>query len=1046
MILYNALYKKFGIRLLPQLLSPLVGTIQLFEFPRDSVYHYRGLDTNNNGPASDEFLFRNIEKRILINHVLELSSLDGNAKKQSISIEPYIKEYHRKNRRYRQLNDTLELTKDELTLVVNNYGFLTHSYRYTRQLLSNYHQWRNIDSTIWSTIAKQSKTSTRQHFVMLKLPNRLPSIATLNKFKEILNANVITIFDSSSALFLLELWKWIDPQTRASSTLSALDKEALDKTNLVYTDGPNFVILNLGLFNSWISKGEEGEKSTIDHVSIEKRLMGLLLNLTARRVMPDETDEVLDNEVSEVGDENNPIVTNGPIVINEEPLSSMDEPMVDIDAIDNPTEDDIAVNKNDSLDKLEEDLKQLELMESKTIVVEPDDKPYQENGQKVFKNKTIKIEDFEPALSIEESLKDKIAELADYGIMSAQEYKKLNTLADNTAKIPSPYFKGKTLNETAVVLQEELTVEAHQIPDSKTVLDKTMLKSTLIDFDEKYIKEVLPKDVSSMVVNMQKTGIIITDYNVEKITDYLGDFEIHQIKLKPVQGQASTIRYKLPVIDDEGKFTSNGNKYKMRKQMSDCPIRKVNPNTVALTSYYGKTFVQRSNKKVNDYAAWLVGVITAKALDPLDKDVSQLVPGDLFDNHFKSPRIYSILSRNFKTFNSGRFTFFFDHKERTTRIEASIVKKYETQGSVFFATSTQNTYLLINKDNLIYELVNEELVLKGSIENVLNINPMGCPVDFTEIKILGKYIPVGVVLAYQLGLQKLMDLLKVSPRRVLAGQRTNLQANEYTLVFSDETLIFDKNDVLPTLVLAGFNEYHRGIKTYSVYSFDKPNVYLNILEGSGIGARYLREIDLMLDLFVDPITKGLLLELKEPTTYRGLLIRSTELLTTDQHPDLLDMQYMRIKGYERIAGAVYNELVQSARQFKSKGGRANEKIEMNPYAVWKRIAQDPSVKILEEINPINDIKQQEAVTFSGEGGRNSRSMTKITRGYHPSHMGVISESTVDSGDVAINTYLSGNPKFNSLRGTANAYDFGKDGGTSLLSTSALAAPAAVRDD
>ena len=63
------------------------------------------------------------------------------------------------------------------------------------------------------------------------------------------------------------------------------------------------------------------------------------------------------------------------------------------------------------------------------------------------------------------------------------------------------------------------------------------------------------------------------------------------------------------------------------------------------------------------------------------------------------------------------------------------------------------------------------------------------------------------------------------------------------------------------MLLAGFNEYHRAIKNYSVYDFDKRGVYLNVLETNKIGYVILREIDLMYQMFIDPITRDLIIEM-----------------------------------------------------------------------------------------------------------------------------------------------------------------------------------------
>jgi hypothetical protein len=227
---------------------------------------------------------------------------------------------------------------------------------------------------------------------------------------------------------------------------------------------------------------------------------------------------------------------------------------------------------------------------------------------------------------------------------------------------------------------------------------------------------------------------------------------------------------------------------------------------------------------------------------------------------------------------------------------------------------------------------------------------------------------------------------------------------------------------------------------------DNPNVYLNILDFVGLSARHLKEISLFTSLFVDPITRELLVEMKEPTTVQGLLVRSSELLLVDTHPDLLDMKYMRIKGYERLAGAVYAELVQSVRAHRSRADKSSKPLELHPYAVWTRVVQDPSMALVSDQNPIENLKQKEAVTYAGIGGRGSRTMTKVTRQYHESDIGVISESTLDSANVGVNVFTSADPQFKSLRGTTRPLDYSSVSPTSLLSTSALLAPGSDHDD
>ncbi len=476
------------------------------------------------------------------------------------------------------------------------------------------------------------------------------------------------------------------------------------------------------------------------------------------------------------------------------------------------------------------------------------------------------------------------------------------------------------------------------------------------------------------------------------------------------------------------------------------PIRKIDSDQVALTSYYGKTFVTRGRKKINDYGHWLVSSINESFLNNEDDHITELTNGEVFDQSVKVPRAFSAISNDIRSFKCRGFTLYFDYKIKDQLYTQEEIRELEKHGSVILGKNKNNNLLVLDINNTVYIYKDKELSVFGSIEYFLNLDSLSAPVEYAEVGVFAKDVSVGFVLAYFLGLEKLIKILNVKPRRVLANTRVNLTHNEWTLKFSDETLVFSREDRLASMILGGLDQYHKSLKMFSVYSFDKKGVYLNILEANGLTTRYLREMELMNKMFIDPITRDILIGMGEPTTFQGLLVRSCELLLLDKHPDALDPKYMRIKGYERIAGAVYTELVQSIRQHDARLSRATAPIELNPYAVWRRISEDPSKSQVNEINPIEQLKEFEAVTFAGTGGRSKRSMVKSTRRFHENDLGTISESTSDSSDVGINIFTTADPQFDSLRGTSKTYTAKNGQATALVSTSSLLAPGSDKDD
>lgn len=496
--------------------------------------------------------------------------------------------------------------------------------------------------------------------------------------------------------------------------------------------------------------------------------------------------------------------------------------------------------------------------------------------------------------------------------------------------------------------------------------------------------------------------------------------------------------------------------------MGTVPIVKVSPTRVAMTSYYNKLFVERSSRSTFNYATWLSRRIVAKGLDPEDQSIQNVKTADVADYSLKLPEVYTIVASRILSFEAGG-GFWFDYskrdKARLWDMDRLEVTEKKHPGLVVCGRRGVRSkdgphYVAVGNDNIFYSIdakyeIVEEL---GTIEQLLDLPFEKAPVDMAEVSIFGKVIPIGLALGYLLGLNTILEMTKVKYRTVLAGGRLNLTMGEYPIAFMDETLIIERDNKVATMILAGFARYHRDVKQFSRHSFNSRDVYFTVMDNNGIGLRYLRELDLMNSMWVDPITKSILEWMKEPTEFIPLLFRAVEMLSTTYVPKKLESEdglvegLERARGYERIPGAIYSELVKSLRIYNARSASTSSQVNMNPHDVWVNIVGDPATAIVDDINPIQNLKQKEIITYGGRGGRSSRSMTADARLYKEEDIGFISEATVDSGDVAVITYMSPNANVTSVRGTVRAYDKEKDGSASILSTSALISPFADRDD
>ena len=477
------------------------------------------------------------------------------------------------------------------------------------------------------------------------------------------------------------------------------------------------------------------------------------------------------------------------------------------------------------------------------------------------------------------------------------------------------------------------------------------------------------------------------------------------------------------------------------------PLRKVSPTRVALTTYYSKLFVNRSQRKVDDYGSWLIQNILLMAEVPAETGprISNLVYGRAFKHTVTQPRHFSILATKFKEFEVANIHFHFDIGYWQEKLGEAVVNSY--------IDSHEMPCGWLHGDRLVVMSDVGTLYVKGAesdgattIEELLGLDLSKAPTDVVDLTFMGKNIPIGVVLGYFYGVSNLLRLLKPQTRVVARGARADIQPHEFAVKFADVALIFSREDRLASLVFSGFNAYHKSVTIYNFDEFNRKDVYGSILDRQGLGSRYVRELDNMRALFIDPISKQLLADMNEPTEFPPLLLRAVNLLLTDYHPEEIDGKFRREKGYERVAGHVYAELTKGLRRYKSRPVTSRAQVEIPPTAVWSAIQSDPSVTGIEESNPIHNLKEKANLTFGGVGGRSSRSLVRSTRAFHPNDLGVVSEATVDSSDVAVTTFLSANPRLATLRGVHSTEPLDFSNTTQFLSPSALISPGATHDD
>lgn len=1009
---YEHYYRKHGIRTYQMLMGPRFSSLDNLELPLKSILHYLPESVSEIGIMPTHVFLRRATGRILVNQLNEYVEPEGapipiGGKEQQLRLR-----YRKAARTIKPLREYSTAFRNDHTVVVEDYCLINHVYRYRNTAMMRIFLFRNMLRTLIANINRLAELSDRKQYMEIRIPKLQ---LTLQKFvigAKSLNRGTMKHFPDDRSLLLLELWKWLG-EDRKTSLFAELSPKAVEQLQLVLIETGKYAVVSLDVFETSRADGTpDGGKHSPKQVQIAfSKFLNAAYEL---RNMGDKT--VVEVLVDDEGNEHPATMDeNGEVVELEE------SDLTDLKALED-------LEQVEYEDTAEDDVELGEVGE-----LAPETQIFVPSNNPTDNAPTGKTE--LSARAIEES--EKLVEL---GLLSQAAHTRNMKVANTYKTLPNPWGMG-TLEDAAKVDPAVLKdVNTKLIDDIAYIQDKSMLNSSLKNFDKRYVDKVMNADVANMVLNLQRTGLCVTGYSVEEHEDANNSFVTHVVQVTTVTGKASTVRFRLPKIDKNGVFRSNGVNYRMRKQRVDIPIRKTGPNEVGLTSYVSKVFVRRSEKVVHDYSEWL-----RTRIQPLveAKVITKAEYGDVFNPEIKAPRQFTAVANSFSAFTASGIDFRFNIDPTTLTLEKDAVKQWEAL-SVWPCGTKQGKLVFMDQYGTV--LADDLKTPLGQFEELLGVDSSKAPVDVVTVKVLDKTIPMGVILSYYLGFSNYLKSLGVTYRTVARGSRLELTPDEFTIVFADQTVILSRLEQRSAMAMNGFNAFKRSISKYNLMEFDSKDVYGAIFDQEGMGGRYLRELDITNDLWVDPITRGILESRGEPTEWVDILKYSLDLLMDDRHPREGAGDQRRTRGYERIAGHVYSELVRSARRNKTRHVTAKAGFELNPNQIWINIQTDTAVGIVNELNPIEELKEIELLTFSGTGGRSARTMVHSTRAFDKSDLGTVSEAGVDNSNVAVTTFSPPDPNYADLRGMRNASDVNLKETAKVLSTTALVSPCIEHDD
>lgn len=1044
MLLYDKMYIKLGVRKIAHFLKPIIIDTNTFTFPFKSILYWFTV-SDIIAQISKQYPYLKNTDKVFVKSILEYNETTAVGSFRSSHKIPstVISELTAGEKEFKFIkNGVKDLPMTDKSLLVVNYGALNFMYSYNPNPMMRYNKWHNTYDKMVSQLQQRNYETNRNRFVTFLVPQQLLTRVELDKYaKKIISTNLERL--STYEYFnLIDLWRYLTPEFKSESLLSNIPNNELSNTTFMIISGTKMVLLNLGVLAGIVEEyGIETKLRKYKAATVRKMFYVMLYSLINNKAI--EYDTIL--RMLDLENEADVIIK--PESLTDAVIDRSNLPEAEIDIEDIITKHVIEKQDDEKPQVIVADDNEADIVDDDTEVTEAELKDLTEDSLPQYQSKKDILEENVNNVDV---LLNKVNKLTEYKVISKNEQERITSVLVGQKTMPSPIpYDTSTLGEVLDTKLDSYVIPEKfvNITNNPVIDDPTLNRDVIGAIDKQYIETQYAKDMVRSVYGLQAHNVVIEEYVINENETILGGTQEHVIKIKTLNGKPSTIKFYLPKIDSSGTFKISNNTYRMRKQRADIPLRKIDSSTVSLSSYYGKVFITKANIKRDDIGYWLRN----KLVSMYDKDARLrdlvLIPMDNVDADV--PLHYGYFSRYVKSFKFKSTEYIFDYSKRAAffKMEKSELKNIEKNKYTLVGMQSKIP-VVMDKDNNFYLFKDNAYVATPSLLTELEFDLSNAPIEFTVIKLYNKSIPTVVFLSYYLGLYKLMQTLNIKYHFEENSKRVTPKANEYCVQFKNGVLVIERDYGDSDLILGGLLSLKTILKELDIsilLSKTKYKILFNKLE---LSLLYTNEIDLIDNMFVDPITETVLASLKEPTTFKGLILRAAEILVDDNYIDPNDVTGMCFKGYERVAGMVYKELLMGLREHENRSFYSKSKITINPYRILTKINEDSTTVLVDDLNPIAFLKQSEDTTYLGENGRSKESMARGTRSTHVSERGIISEAGKDSGDVGITAYLSAIPKINSLRGDVGHFDFKneEDSWGSVLSTSALIAPFATTDD
>lgn len=1107
MILFPEFYRKYMVRKLSSIYTPKPIIDNTIEFPKNSTIYQYTLNNTSEFITKDSFL--TVNRDILVKTIDKYNGeLLGVFRPLVAEIRPYIIESSKNETKINFIKNNVAILRSN-TIMVKNFLGLNKFYKYAANPLLDYWRTNNLINTIVFEINKELEREifipieidTELHYT--KFIEFMDRKITSGLLRNLPSNNVLLMFEiwklffkdrKESSLFnnikpekfkKVNLMFHIGNRTviinfavllNVSASREELSLEsAIPMLNSIFTEEVVSESIEELKFEMDMYYKEESDKFTFNTEEdltnesgvlkklnkLPEKVIGKLLYImcnklkaSAIEISSNISGEAKDTKIFKVLTKEEPTETVIPVAptktknqgltkksVDDNIIATKEEPEdnseIEIDNVADKTLDEILDAFGEDVEDIEEEKTNIEFTEE-----DVDDNINSSDINSNIENDYNIEEDINGVPKIGDKILTKINNLQENKIITKGKAAKLIEAFENNRN-RKLLVNGKPVKISDIV-DEELSHDVDSkdisIVESKVVTDKETLKNTSIANMKNYLKNNHEKLLIKTLMSIENTNFIVSNIEIKTNESILGSSNEYKVELIGLDGNKSSFPIIMPNIDkEEGTYKLSKNTYIMRKQRNDLPIRKISHNEVSLNSDYGKLFITRGANKSNDRGYWLRNqLLKLYNNDVISNYVTNINVLEIED--VKLPEDYTLIAKYIKLFNYQDYVFNFDYYTRDKDVPIELKEILEEDGVI--VGKRKNNYIVLRYDNILYEYKKDEFEEIGSIYELLDIVD-NSPYETITIKIFKTQVPLILLLGYYYGIEKLLEHYKIE--YYYDDTKSRIDSNKYLVIkLSEDRLVIERTKITDILFSGLLTLKENSMFLRRLNSKNDFDIIFNLMEYSLLVRNEVSNLD---ELFISPVTFELLKILKLPLTFRGLLFKAVDMLEDDSYKNPKAITDTVFKGYDRFSSMMYKEISLALREQRNKSEFSKATVTLNPYNVIKKLNEDSTTLLVNDLNPISALKQYEDVTYLGSGGRSKESLSRKTRGYDDDDIGILSEANKDSGDVGITSFLTASPSIVNSLGLLENVDVGENTSwAQLLSTSAMLAPFAINDD